>query len=412
MKPKLIRITTLPISMNILLRNQLSFLSKYFYIIGVSSRDNKHFHEISEREGVPMVEIEMTRKISPFKDIISLLKMVRLFIKEKPLIVHSHTPKAGLIAMLAAKITGVPLRFHTLAGMPMIEAKGFLKFLLYASEKITYACSTQVFPNSKGLYNYVLKKKMIKPEKLKIIANGSSNGIDLNFFSRSSFKNPEAIRVDTRKKWGIGENDFVFCFVGRLVRDKGLKELIEAFLKLTESINNTTLYNKIKLLLIGSFSEGRDKLDYFTRNIINNHCNIIYAGRHDDVRPFLIAADVFVFASYREGLPNSVLQACAMELPCIVSDVIGCNEIIIHGKNGLIVPSKDSSKLFETMYLIYKDNELRKKISEFSRPMIASRYEQKAFWKELLKTYIEFIEKTKQINKKLHTYQDDITLFL
>jgi len=385
--------------MNIIFRNQLGFLSEFFHVLGVSTRDEKHFPEVIRREKVPMVEIEMTRSISFLKDLKALVRMIRLFQKEKPCIVHSHSPKAGLIAMVAAKITGVHIRLHTIAGMPLMEAKGLRRWILSLSERITYACATALFPNSQGLKKYLMENNLVNPSKVRIIGNGSSNGVDLEYFSTSNFNNLTVLRKKVRKDWGLNENDFVFCFIGRLVKDKGLKELVEAFLKIIENNKKKSDNKNAKLLLIGPLVKGRDEPDSFTSKRIVDNQDIIHVGRHDDIRPFLIAADVFVFPSYREGLPNAVLQAGAMGLPCIVSDIYGCNEIIIHGENGLIVPPKNTARLFEAMSSLINDENLRVKLASNARPMIASRYEQKAFLAELLKTYKEYLKEANLVNE-------------
>ena len=181
-KKILVRVTTVPISMNILLRNQLRFMSDYFKVIGVSSYDFKHFKEIEHREGIQMHNVLMTRSITPLRDLFSLWRMYRLFKKVKPSIVHSHTPKAGLIAMIAAALSGVPVRLHTLAGLPFMESTGVKRSLLTLCERITYSCAHRIYPNSRGLLNYVSKMKLCSPDKLKLIGNGSSNGIDTTAF--------------------------------------------------------------------------------------------------------------------------------------------------------------------------------------------------------------------------------------
>jgi glycosyltransferase involved in cell wall biosynthesis len=382
MKPKLIRVTTVPISMNILLKNQLSFMAEYFVVIGVSSKDEKHFPEVRQREGIRMEAIELTRKISPLKDLLALWKMYRLFLREKPDIVHSHTPKAGLVAMIAALLAAVPTRLHTLAGMPLMEANGFHKFILTITEKITYACAHKVYPNSLGLKNFVLSNKMCSPSKLKVIGNGSSNGIDTGYFSpENDFMKP-GLKNEVRQKYNVEKDDIVFCFVGRVVNDKGIRELVQAFSKLVNHENSTC-----KLVLVGPLGIGKDSLDAVTENIINSNTQIRFVGRHDDIRPFLFMSDIFVFPSYREGFPNVVLQAGAMGLPSIVTDINGSNEIIIHGQNGLIVPVKDADRLLDAMNLLSKDIELRKNLASNARSMIVNRYNQQALWSELLLEY-------------------------
>jgi glycosyltransferase involved in cell wall biosynthesis len=389
-KNKLIRVTTVPISMNILLRNQLRFMSAYFDVIGVSSYDKKHFIEIGQREGIHMVDIEMSRSFTPIKDLLALWKMYNLFYLEKPSIVHSHTPKAGFIAMLAAWLCRVPVRLHTLAGMPLMEVKGIQKYLFTFAEKLTCYFANRVYPNSLGLLNFATKLKLCNPNKLKLIGNGSSNGIDTDYFNpQIIFDKPEN-RKEFRSSLSILPENCAFCFVGRIVKDKGIKELIEAFINLDDQVPNSS-----KLVLIGPMGTGKDFVGNDLELTIKSNHNILYLGRHDDVRPFLAASDIFVLPSYREGLPNVVLQAGAMGLPCIVSDVAGSNEIIIHNQNGLIVPVKDSKALFNKMYILLINKDLRNGLAENSRSMVTSRYQQKSLWGALLQEYLTILKEKK-----------------
>src|SRR5690606_18602345 len=169
MKPKLIRITTVPQSLRGLLKGQLKFMSENgFDVIGVSS-PGEALNDVEKNEGVKTVGIEMTRTISPLKDLQALFRLIHLFRKEKPQIVHTHTPKAGLLGMMAAKIAGVPHRLHTVAGMPLTVATGTKRHLLKQMEKLTYACATKVYPNSLGLKKIILEEKFTFPKKLKVI---------------------------------------------------------------------------------------------------------------------------------------------------------------------------------------------------------------------------------------------------
>lgn len=387
-KEILIRVTTVPISMNILLKKQLRFMSDYFEVIGVSSYDTKHFEEIESREGIQMRSVAMTRSITPLLDLISLWRMYRLFKKVKPSIVHSHTPKAGLIAMVAAALSGVPVRLHTLAGLPLMESKGVKRSLLALCEKVTYSCAHRIYPNSLGLFNVVLKMRLCNSDKLKLIGNGSSNGIDTKIFD------PEVVVIETgfdrqeiRKSFNIPDEVCVFCFVGRLVKDKGIKELIEAFMLLCRDV-----YYDSRLLLIGPMGSEGDNFRKYIEHAISLNPRIIYAGRQDDIRPYLAASDIFVFPSYREGFPNVVLQAGAMGLPCIVTDIPGSNEIIINNQNGLIVHAKDNEQLYKTMFKLLIDPELRNSLAKNARQMIINRYQQKPLWEALLQEYKTLLE--------------------
>ena len=380
---KLIRITTVPISFKVLLKGQLRFMaSNGFDVKGVSS-EGEELREVHENEGIVMEAINMSRKITPFQDLKSLWEMWNFLRKEKPQIVHTHTPKAGIIGMLAARLAGVPHRLHTVAGLPLMEATGTKRKILNFVEKLTYSSATRVYPNSKGLYDFILQNNFTQSNKLKIIANGSSNGINTTFFSPAQVSEIE--KVALREKLNIHSDDFVFVFVGRIVSDKGINELIKAFSELQAAGNNEL--TGIKLLLVGGLESDLDPLNPETLAEINQNKDIISAGFQQDVRPFFAISDALVFPSYREGFPNVVMQAGAMGLPSIVSDINGCNEIIVEGENGLIIPSKNVEKLKEKMLTLARDKNLYIKLKENSRRMIESRYEQSVVWNALLEEY-------------------------
>ncbi len=377
MRTKLLRVTTVPISLKTLLKGQHSFMSTNgFEVIGISSQGSE-LRDVHIEENIPVVALEMTRTISPIKDLMSLWKFYTLCKKEKPAIVHSHTPKAGLVAMLGAKIAGVPIRLHTVAGMPLMEAKGIKRLVLDLVEKITYASATGVYPNSKKLYDFIIDEGYSSPRKMKVIANGSSNGINTSFFCKDQiFEEQKSL---LRKNLNILPQDFVFIFVGRLVGDKGLNELVKAFTKIKE--------HSVKLLLVGSLESELDPLHPETLQEIENNVNIIFAGFHKDVRPYFIISDALVFPSYREGFPNVVMQAGAMELPAIVSDINGCNEIIVEGKNGTIIPVKNVDAIKDAMEMMLIDKERYSYMKSNARNMITERYEQQIVWEALLTEY-------------------------
>ena len=380
---KLIRITTVPVSFKVLLKGQLRFMaSNGFDVKGVSS-EGEELKEVRENEGIVMEAINMSRKITPFQDLKSLWEMWNFLRKEKPQIVHTHTPKAGIIGMLAARLAGVPHRLHTVAGLPLMEATGIKRKILNFVEKLTYSSATRVYPNSKGLYDFILQNNFTQSNKLKIIANGSSNGINTAFFSPAQVSEIE--KVALREKLNIQPDDFVFVFVGRIVSDKGINELIKAFSQLQAAENNEPA--GIKLLLVGGLESDLDPLNPETLAEINQNRDIISVGFQQDVRPFFAISDALAFPSYREGFPNVVMQAGAMGLPSIVSDINGCNEIIVEGENGLIIPSKNVEKLKEKMLTLARDKNLYTKLKENSRRMIESRYEQSVVWNALLEEY-------------------------
>lgn len=378
MEKKIIRITTVPASLSILLKGQLKYMSDYYEVIGVSSSGSQ-LTEVEQNEGVKTYVVEMTRTISPLKDLKSLYQLYKFIKKEKPLIVHTHTPKAGTLGMLAAKLAKVPHRLHTIAGLPLLEAKGAKRKLLNTVEKITYASATLILPNSFGLLDIVKQHKFTNENKLKVIGKGSSNGIDTEHFKKSNVS--ESQQEQLKSKLGISDTDFVFTFVGRLVTDKGINELIDAF----NTINRTN--QNIKLLLAGTLETELDPLNNDTLQIIESNKNIISVGWQTDVRPYFAIADALTFPSYREGFPNVVMQACAMELACIVTDINGCNEIITNYKNGLIIPPKSKDNLLAAMQFFLDNTEKTKAFSKAARPIILENYKREVIWKELLNLY-------------------------
>lgn len=377
-KPKLVRITTVPLSLDKLLEGQLKFMQQHYEVIAVSS-EKEYLERVGAREGVSTFHLEMTRKITPFKDIVAVLQLAWFLLKVRPTIVHSHTPKAGIVGMLAAFIARVPNRFHTVAGLPLLEETGSKRKVLDFVEKLTYTFATKVYPNSKGLYEIILKNNYAKSKKLKVLANGSSNGINTSFFSKEHFSFAEKEALKTR--YGIEDQDFVFVFVGRLVTDKGINEMVAAFRKL--KINHPNA----KLILVGPLESDLDPLLPQTLEAIENVKQIISVGYQQDVRLFFSISHCLVFPSYREGFPNVVMQAGAMELPSIVSNINGCNEIIIPKENGIIIPVKDEKLLLDAMSDIMEKQELYCHLQSNSRKMIVNRFEQQVVWQALLKEY-------------------------
>jgi len=377
-KLKLIRITTVPISLEKALQGQLSFMNRYYEVIGISS-GKEHLGKIREKEGIRVYNVDMSRKITLIKDLKALIKLYRFIKKEKPFIVHTHTPKAGTLGMITAWMARVPHRLHTIAGLPLLEKTGITRKFLNFVEKITYGCATMVYPNSNGLKEIIIEQRFCSPNKLKVIGKGSSNGIDTTHFDPKLFSLSD--REQLREKYNINNNDFVFLFPGRLVTDKGINELVSAFDELCKT------YSEVKLLLIGPDEKELDPIHKESIEIIKNNKNIIHLDFQVDIRPFYYISDALVFPSYREGFPNAVMEAGAMSLPSIVSDINGCNEIIKQGINGVIIPVKDKVKLQKEMEMFINSKEFLKIMASNARNEIKGKYERTYIWNELLKEY-------------------------
>ena len=406
MKTKIIRTSTISLSLNVLLRGQLQFLNNTFQVIGVSSV-GKDLIEVQNREGIQTHALEMERGISPIKDFISLFKLYIYFKKEKPNIVHSITPKAGLLTMLAGKLAGVPIRMHTFTGLIFPTRKGSMQKLLIKMDQLLCWAATNIYPEGNGVKQDLLNYK-ITSKPLNVLANGNVNGIDLEYFSKTNISVSQHNQL--KQELGIEVNDFVFVFVGRLVGDKGINELVQAFQNLeTRNQESASLVSNLealvpspqslvsskvpKLLLVGPLESDLDPLKEETLKEITTNPNIISVGFQKDVRPYFAISNALVFPSYREGFPNVVMQAGAMGLPSIVSNINGCNEIIVEGENGTIIPVKNVEAIQIAMQKMMEDKEYYSKLKENARPMIQSRYEQSVVWNALLEEYNSLINK-------------------
>ena len=384
--PKLVRITTVPVSLLVLLKGQMNFMKQKGFDVTMISSEGKEVSDLILQEDCKHISIKLTRKITPVTDFISLIKLTILLRKIKPDIVHTHTPKAGLIGMWAAKLAGVKIRLHTIAGLPWVESKGMMRRLLITVEKITAFASTSIFPNSFVQRDFLLANG-IATKKMKVIGNGSSNGIDTNYFSINDDIKKKAETI--RQQQSINENGWVWIFVGRIVKDKGIAELIDAFLEIQQQ------FPEDRLLLLGDQEPQLDPLDEKYVKLLQSHPAIISCGFQKDIRPYLAGSKVLVFPSYREGFPNVPMQAGAMGCALILSDINGCNEIVNHGNDGWLVPVKNTSALTTAMLQARNNPAQTKLFAEAIKIKIESCYAQSFIWNCILHEYEHLLKTTK-----------------
>ena len=372
MSLKIIRAATLGTSLYTFCEGILSDLRKKGYeVVAVSSPD-ADFEALREREGVRTIALPMERRMAPLKDLIALFRLFRVFIKEKPQMVHSMTPKAGLLCMIAAWLARVPVRVHTFTGLVFPTAKGLTRRLLMTTDWLTCACATHVIPEGQGVLND-LKNNGITTKPMKVLGYGNVMGVNMKRFSR---------RPEVMEKAALLQQKsvFTFVFVGRIVGDKGINELVQAFTALLAHDCAT----KLRLVLVGRFEDKLDPISSETKQMIDSTPEIEAVGQQfdDDLLAWYAAADCFVFPSYREGFPNTVLEAGAFGLPSIVTDINGSREIIIpyekdpQGATGLIVPSHDAEALQKAMAWMITHDAERNRMAANARPSIESRFEQ------------------------------------
>jgi glycosyltransferase involved in cell wall biosynthesis len=379
MSIKLLRISTETYSLNILLKGQLNYMTKQGIEVFMASSPDENVSYLEEQQNAKFFPLPLSRELTPIKDLIALYHTIRLIIKLKPQIVHTHSPKAGIVGMLAAFLCGVPVKVHTVAGLPLMEATGSKRKLLNLVESLTYWCADWVLPNSNELKNFIIDKKLTSNvSKVRVIGNGSSNGIDLKYFSVSPEMKLAA--EEFKKKHAISTESVILTFMGRLANYKGVNELVEAFLQLQKKHDN------LILLLVGGIEELNPLKDSTKLQLTNNK-SIIAVGHQKDVRKFLAVSDIFVFPSYREGFPQALMQASAMSLPSVATNINGCNEIIQDGISGILIQPKNIEDITTACSKLIEDKNVRKTMGQSAYVHVAHNFEQSNLWKNIFQFY-------------------------
>ena len=372
-----LRATTVPQSLGFFEGTMAELLRDYD--VQLLSSPGERMDELAQKFGVKTHAVEMYRRLSPLKDLKSLWKIIKVFRREKPYMVHSMTPKAGMLCMMAAWWTKVPVRVHTFTGLVWPTETGFKRKLLMLTDKITCVCATHIIPEGEGVKKDLLENGITK-KPIKVLGYGNVRGVDMTRFSRR----PEVIE---KAQAVLDKEKFTFVFVGRIVRDKGINELCEAFGRLNKQYPNTRLF------LVGKFEDDLDPISEKSKSVIENNSAIQAVGvkHNDDLLAYYAASDCFVFPSYREGFPNTVLEAGAMGLPSIVTDINGSREIIIEDENGTIIPSKNVEALYKAMERMVVDDGWRKTMAGNARQLIQDRFERGFVQQQLINFYEEIL---------------------
>lgn len=322
--------------------------------------------------------VPMARRIALKSDIRSLGRIIKIFRRLRPVMVHSMTPKAGLLCMIAARLCKVPVRVHTFTGLVFPTSTGLKRLILMLTDGITCACATHVIAEGAGVRHDLLSHGITR-KLVRVLGYGNVNGVDMQRF------NPDDVELQTEVDKIRHSSVFTFVFVGRIVGDKGLNELAVAFKRMHSERSD------VRLILVGRLEKEFDPLKQETLSFFETCPQVEMVGQQADVRPWLVAADALVFPSYREGFPNVVLEAGAMGLPSIVTDINGSREIIESGRNGWIIPPRDSDALYQAMSQLANNPQEAKRMGEAARPIIAERYEQSFVQACLLDYYKEIL---------------------
>jgi len=371
MKKKISIIVTVPLSLETWFKGQPRYLSEYYDIELITS-DSQSIQRIKAYENVTITLVDFTRHINPLKDLKVLMRLWRHFLHTKPDIVYSITPKAGLLGMIAAWLARVPVRLHLIVGLAYFGSVGKRRFLLKTIEKVTYFFATHLYANSLNLPKIIAEE--LTSTKVKVIGYGSVNGVDTSYFQDTMTAEKKSA---LRHSLNIPDKSFVLLYTGRIVTDKGVNELINAY----DTLSNT--YPDLHVLLVGDYEPHLDPIQTHTQELIQNHPRIHAVSFQSDIRPYFCIADALILPSYREGLPNVLIEGGSCGIPLIATNINGCNEVIIEGENGLLIPPKNVDALTYAIQTLLDDTTFYEHLQNHARNSIVRRYDQHFYWEQL-----------------------------
>lgn len=375
---RLVHVTTVPMSLTFL-RGQIGHMKdRGFEVIAVSSPGDE-LERFGTEQGIDVVGVPMPRAITPLDDLRALGSLTNVLRRLRPTIVHAHTPKGGLLGMLAASLARIPVRVYHMRGLPMVTANGAKRRLLEWTERTTCHAAHKVLAVSASLREIAVSEKLCPADKISILAGGSGNGVDAQHRFNPDLVGSRA-RHEVRDRYGIPADAVVIGFVGRLVRDKGIVELVNAAQDLMRE------QPRVHLLLVGMVEE-RDAIPADVLVRVKSDPRIHWLGADWNTPPLYAAMDVVALPTYREGFPNVPLEASAMGLPVVATDIPGCREAVAHDETGTLVPSRDTNALRDALRRYVVNETLRASHGAAGRQRVLTSFSQEAIWTALEGVY-------------------------
>lgn len=382
----LVHITTVPQSLAFV-TGQVGYMkARGFEIIGLSS-PGELLTSFAEREKVPVHAVEMPRRITPWRDILALLKLTLVLRRIRPQIVHAHTPKGGLLGILSAWIVRTPVRIYHMRGLPFTTATGWRRWLLMWSERISCGLADQVLCVSSSVRQLAVDSRLCRPEKIAVLASGSGNGVDASQKFNDSNISP-SLREETRRRCNIPPDALVLGFIGRIVRDKGIIELAGAWKELRKE------FPDLHLLLVGPH-EQQDPIPAEIDRTLHGDPRVHFLGEVSNTPPLYAVMDVLALPTYREGFPNVLLEAAGMKVPVVATRVTGCTDAVLDGVTGLLIPPCDVACLAEAVRTYLHDRELRRRHGAAARDWVLREFRPEGIWQAVYEQYLKLLKKKK-----------------
>ena len=338
--------------------------------------------EVARPENVRCLEVSMEREIAPLQDIRSIWRLLDIFRTLHPTVTNVGTPKAGLLGGFAAWVTRVPCRFYTLHGLRFETTRGLKRKMLIYAERLACRFAHRVVCVSQSVRRKAIASDLVDPKKAVVFGAGSCNGVDVSRFAPTPERAKQA--AELRCRLGIPPDAQVALFVGRLTCDKGICELLQAFLQIENC------FPRLRLLLVGNFEDG-DPLPLEVRNRLETHKSVILAGPVNDPVPYYTLANILILPSHREGLPTVVLEGHAAGKPVIGASATGIVDLLVDGETGLLFPIGDASALAQAMRRILEDKALANKLALAGQQQVKRHFRQELIWSALRREYLKVL---------------------
>jgi glycosyltransferase involved in cell wall biosynthesis len=379
---RLIHITTVSQTLGFL-RGQVSDMKRRGFEVHAVSSPGVELGAFATREGVPVHAVRMTRRITPLRDLVALVRLFFLMVRLRPSMVHANTPKGGLLGTLAAWLARVPARVYHIRGLPLMTTSGLKRRILSWSEWISCRLAHRVLCVSHSVCEVAVAEGLCPPGKIRVLGAGSSNGVDAGGrFNPARAGEKERLRL--RAELGIPSEALVVGFVGRLAAAKGITELAAAWGLLRDR------FPALHLLLVGP-SEPHDPLPERCAAFLRAEERVHRAGPREDIPACLAAMDLFALPSHREGFSGANLEAAAMALPVVTTDVPGCTDSIVDGVTGVLVPPRDPAALAEAIGRYLDDAELSLRHGRAGRERVLREFRPEAIWEATFQEYMSLL---------------------
>jgi glycosyltransferase involved in cell wall biosynthesis len=375
---RICRVASVPFFLQHHLREQICATANAGHQVTLIAGDGPEMAALKNIPGIEFVLIDIARQISPWRDLRALWRLFVHFRQSSYDIVHSTTPKAGMLCAIAGMMAGVPLRLHTFTGQPWMELHGVKRYVAKAGDWMTAHLNSMSYADSVSQRDFLIEQGVAAKGKIAVIGRGSLAGVDVIRFDRTRWQDQIA---GLRMQLGISESAVVISFVGRLTRDKGVSELVEAFSQLIQSGKQCVL------LLVGPQEPDRDPLPPETLAKISENPMIIATGYSDEPEKYLAVTDIFCLPSYREGFGNVVIEAAATGVPTVGTDIVGLRDSIVNGETGLLVPPKTTDELAAGLRLLIDDPDQRGKMGERARSRARREFDSRKINADVLAEY-------------------------